>query len=192
MARKKHKSHKDQDYIVGKLSVNARGFGFVTPEIVNSEKATDIFIPASKLASALHGDRVKVKLMRNFGFSMRNEDGNKREGRIAKVIERANTNIIGTYKSEHNFHYVEADDSRLPQFILVHNFKDFKELKNGMKVVVEITNYSNPMSGIISEILGKRKEPGIDILAVIRRYGVNAEFPQEILEVLQVIAHGFY
>ena len=179
MARNKKK---EQEFIVGRLSVNARGFGFVTPEDVNSEKDTDIFIPPSKMSSALNGDRVKVKLVRNFGFGIHSEGRDKREGRIVKIIERVNTNIIGTYKSEHNFHYVEADDARLPQFILIHNAKDFKELKNGMKVVVEITHYSNPMSGIISEILGKRKEPGVDILAVIRRYGVNPEFPQEVLE----------
>ena len=182
MARNKNKhKNKNQDHIVGRLSVNARGFGFVTPEEINSEKDTDIFIPASKMGSALHGDRVRVKISNSINYYDQ-DNRNKREGRITQVLERVNTSIIGTYKSEFTFHFVEADDSRLPQFILIRNFKTFKELKRGTKVIVEITDYSNPMEGIITEVLGGRKEPGIDILAVIRRYGVTPEFPKEVLE----------
>ena len=181
MAKNKSKKS-EKDFVIGTLSVNARGFGFVTPEVINSEKDTDIFIHANKMASALHGDRVRVKITQPRNYYERVVNA-KREGRINQVLERVNKTIIGTYKIIDIYHFVEADDARLPQFILIQNTRDFVELKSGMKVVVEITSYSTPITGIISEILGKRKETGVDILAVIRRYGVIEKFPPEVLEV---------
>ena len=176
----RNKKLKENDIIIGKLTVNTRGFGFVTPE--STEKnSTDIFIPADKMSTALHGDRVKVKITppRNFYEQHIRE---KREGRIVKVLDRANTIIVGTYGVIDVFDIVEADDAKLNLAVLITNARTFKNLKPGMKVVVEITSYKIPVSGIITEILGKRKEPGVDILAILRRYGIIEEFSPEILE----------
>ena len=162
--------------------MNARGFGFVTPEIQESEEDTDVFIHAGKMATALHGDRVRIKITPPRNYYEAHIRG-KREGEIIQVIERVNKQIIGTYKVINFNHVVVADDVRLPQMIRVQNYKDFSELKPGMKVVLEITSYSTPLSGIITEILGKEREPGVDILAIIRRYGVTPEFPKEVLDV---------
>ncbi|MBR1728222.1 MAG: ribonuclease R [Selenomonadaceae bacterium] len=172
----------DKNFIIGRLSMNARGFGFVTPEIQESEEDTDIFIHAGKMATALHGDRVRIKITPPRNYYEAHIRG-KREGEIIQVIERVNKQIIGTYKVINFNHVVVADDVRLPQMIKVQNHKDFSELKPGMKVVLEITSYSTPLSGIITEILGKEREPGVDILAIIRRYGVTPEFPKEVLDV---------
>ena len=181
MARNRFKKG-DGDFVIGRLSVNARGFGFVTPEVKESDSDTDIFIHAGKMSSALHGDRVRVKITppRNY---YEQYIRNKREGRVVQVLEHVNKSIVGTYKLVNFYHIVEADDVRLPQFIMVQNHREMKGLKSGMKVVVEITNYpkdDRPPIGVISEILGKKKEPGVDILAVIRRYGVTEEFPPEV------------
>ena len=185
MARKRTRKH-EEEFIIGRLSANVRGFGFVTQEDTTSTRNDDIFITSNRMAGALNGDKVKVKLLRSRNYHEQEFNG-KSEGRIVQILERANTNIIGTYKIERTHQYVEADDNRLPQFILIQNNKQFKELKNGMKVVVEITNYSTPMSGIIKEILGNRKESGVDILAIIRSYGVYEEFPKEVLDAAQKI-----
>ena len=66
MARKKN-NKRDNDFIIGRLSVNARGFGFVTPENEGTAKSNDIFIPANKMTSALHGDKVKIKISYSWG-----------------------------------------------------------------------------------------------------------------------------
>ena len=54
-----------------------------------------------------------------------------------------------------------------------------------MKVVVEITDYDtayDTMTGKIIEVLGQRKEPGVDILAILRRYNVYEEFSNDVME----------
>ncbi len=180
---KKNLRKKQDKFIIGKLSVNARGFGFVTPENANSDDE-DIFIAPTKMSSALNGDKVKVKIIMPRNFF---DENDKREGRIIKVIERVNQNMVGTFHSEQGFKYFEADDSRISQFILIKNAKQFKNLKNGMKVIVEIVEYSTPIVGIITEILGSPQDIGIDVLSVIRRFGIDENFSPEILEIAKKI-----
>ena len=38
--------------VVGTLSMTSKGFGFVIPDVKNSEEETDVFIPVSALNSA--------------------------------------------------------------------------------------------------------------------------------------------
>ena len=66
--------------IIGRLAMNARGFGFVIPD--NKSDGEDIYIASNHLGGALNGDRVRVLILSRF-------DGNrKRSGRIIKVLER--------------------------------------------------------------------------------------------------------
>ena len=179
MAR--NKKNRDEKFVTGCLSVNARGFGFVTPETAETEKINDIFIPGDKMSTALHGDRVKVQItVPPWDYY---DPYGKPEGKIVKVLERANTTVVGTYNTIDIFDVVEPDDVRICRRIMISNARMFKNLKPGAKIVVEITSYRNPVTGIITEILGNRKDPGVDILSVIRRYGIVEEFPQEILEI---------
>ena len=183
-AKKKSRKKTDGKFVIGTLSVNARGFGFVKPEKEDSENDSDIFIPAQKMSSALNGDRVKVEITPPRNYYEQNIS-RKREGKIVRVLKRVNTTIVGTYRIEKEFHYVEPDDSRIQYKLFTKNEKDFPELKPGMKVVTEITNYCtpskwDPMYGNIVEVLGTSRNPGIDILSIIRRYDVPEEFPQEV------------
>ena len=175
------KKRKDDNIVIGYLSVNARGFGFVTPEDAEPKKTKDLFIPADSMSNALHGDKVKVKITSDPWDYY--DPAGKPEGRIIKVLERATTTIVGTFNTVDVFDIVEPDDARISRRILIRNAKTFKNLKKGMKVVVEITDYNNPIHGIITEILGRSKDPGVDILAILRRYGIVEEFPQEVREI---------
>lgn len=187
MTRKKFSKPKTE-FVTGTLSVNARGFGFVTPEDeeIQSDKDNDIFIHANKMKNAMNGDKVKVKIIESRNYYERVILG-KREGQVVQVLEHANKNVVGTYISVGVCHFVEADNLKLPQFIAIKNFKDFPEIKSGTKVVVEIVSYSEPIVGIITEVLGGHKETGVDILAVIRQYGVVEEFPPDVLEAVSQI-----
>ena len=186
MSRKKIKRVDKDLVVVGKLSVNAHGFGFVTPEDSNSDENTDIFIHANKMSSALHGDTVKVKIIQPKNYYER-VILKKREGQIIQVLEHVNKNIIGIYHVTDLYHFVEADDARLPSFISIKNYKELPKLKDGMKVVVEIKNYSKQITGIITEILGNTKDVGVDILSIIKRYGITEDFSPEIMEIASKI-----
>lgn len=55
---------------------------------------------------------------------------------------------------------------------------------DGHKVVCQITSYGkknrNP-EGVITEILGHRNDPGVDIMSIVRGFDLPTEFPEKVL-----------
>ena len=161
----------------GTFLSHAKGFGFVTPE----EGGNDIFIPASETNGAMQKDKVLYKVIQKSG------DGKKAEGTIIKVLERANSRIVGLFEQVKGYGFVIADDKKFAKDIFIA-----KELTmgavTGHKVVVEITDYGadrrNP-EGKIVEILGHINDPGVDILSVIKRYDLAVEFEKEVYQEIE-------
>ncbi|TDT50752.1 ribonuclease R [Fonticella tunisiensis] len=159
--------------VVGKLQGNPKGFGFVIPDI---EGQPDVYIPAEGINGAMHNDRVIAKIVKE-GIP-----GKKIEGEIIRILERANTKIVGTFEKSDYFGFVIPDDKRIYQDIFIPK-ADINGAKNGYKVVVEVVKWPekrrNP-EGKIIEILGSRDNPGIDILSIIKKYNLPEEFPEEV------------
>lgn len=160
--------------ITGTLTVNQRGFGFVT----RGADERDAFIPPTAMADAMHGDRVQVKILRE------DKKDKKAEGEIIRVVERKNTTVIGTYQESRNFGFVAPEDVRLKYDIFIpKSGRNFAELDD--VVVVDITKWPekgrNP-EGVISEILGKKGDKGVDILTVVKKYALPEEFPPKVYE----------
>lgn len=161
----------------GTFLSHTKGFGFVTPE----EGGNDIFIPASETNGAMQKDKVLYKVIQKSG------DGKKAEGTIIKVLERANSRIVGLFEQVKGYGFVIADDKKFAKDIFIA-----KELTmgavTGHKVVVEITDYGaerrNP-EGKIVEILGHINDPGVDILSVIKRYDLAVEFEKEVYQEIE-------
>ena len=164
--------------VVGKLSMSGKGYGFIIPDVRLTEAETDVFVPGAMLGSAMHGDRVVARV------SPSPIPGRSREGEIIRIVERANTKIVGTFASTRSFAFVTPDDQKLGQDIFIPK-KAFGGAKNGMKVVVEITKWPegrHSAEGQITEVLGKTGDPGVDVLSVMRQYDLSQEFPAEVQE----------
>ena len=80
------------DLYVGRLQTHAGGYGFVIPERP-VEGGGDIYISGPLLNDAMHGDRVVARLERI-------KEGGRVEGRIIRILERANSTIVGTLPSQ--------------------------------------------------------------------------------------------
>ncbi|MDD7794793.1 ribonuclease R [Clostridium sp. 'White wine YQ'] len=161
--------------ITGKLQVHSKGFGFLIPD---EEGRADVFIPANNMNGALNGDRVIAKILK--------EDvaGKKCEGEIREVIERANKSFVGVYEDSKNFGFVVPEDKRIQNDVFISR-KDTNGATTGDLVIVEITKWAdqrrNP-EGKIVEILGKKGEKGLDILTIIKKFGLPEEFPDKVIK----------
>ncbi len=157
---------------VGKLQIAQRGFGFVLVENVDMR---DVFIPAGALKGAMNGDKVMVKLTKK---------GPKSEGEVIKVVERAHSTVVGTYQEGKSFGFVIPDDNKLKNDVFVSK-NNTLGAREGDKVVVQIIKYAeerrNP-EGKVVEVLGQSGAPGVDILSVIRSYGLPEAFNHRTLE----------
>ena len=164
--------------VVGKLSASNKGYGFVIPDKIRSPHETDVFIPPDAMMSAMHHDRVVVRI------HCQNGQGKSRDGEIIRIVERANSRIVGTFEASRNFGFVTPDDLRLGQDIFIPR-DDKNIVQTGSKVVVEVTKWpekKRSAEGKIIEVLGSKGETGIEILSIIKRHNLPIEFPIEVQE----------
>ncbi|MCI7330141.1 MAG: ribonuclease R [Selenomonadaceae bacterium] len=162
--------------VVGKLSMTAKGFGFIIPDVRETEEETDVFVPGVSLNSAMHGDRVVARVTPS------QEPGRSREGEIIRVLERANERIVGTYESSRTFGFVTPDNTKLNNDIFIPK-KAAHGAKTGAKVVVEITKWPtgrHNAEGKVTEIIGMKGDPGVDILSVMKQYDLSETFPEDV------------
>ena len=163
---------------VGTFSGTAKGFGFV---VIEGEQE-DIFIPESATKGAMNGDKVQVEITEL-------KTGKRREGRIVSILERGNEVVVGTYTKSKNFGFVIADNQKLGTDIFIPK-EQSKGAVTGHKVVVRITQYGekgkNP-EGKVIEILGHINDPGVDIMSIIRGFGLPEEFPDEVMKQVEKV-----
>jgi len=170
----------EADLVTGKLSIHQVGFGFLAQE---KSGEPDIFIAAENTGTAMNGDRVVVRVNRDVP-KRRAKDRYRQEGRVIRILERARETIVGTLQHSKNFYYVVPDDPRIVHNVYVQLPKDRKAAV-GDKVVVRLEDWQsrhvNP-EGQIVEVLGRADAPGVDMLSIIRKYGLPMDFPKAVLE----------
>ncbi|MFD2922653.1 ribonuclease R [Halobacillus naozhouensis] len=161
--------------IRGRIQMHAKGFAFLLPE---DDSKDDVYIHHSDLHSAMNNDTVLVRIEK------RDENGQRPEGTVIRIVERATTRVVGTFESSRNFGFVVADDKRIPNDIFIPKGQTNGAIE-GHKVIVSITKFPEERmsaEGEVVEILGHKNDPGIDIISIIHKHGIKTEFPEEVLE----------
>jgi len=162
--------------IRGKLQQHPKGYAFLIPE---DRELSDIYIHANDLKGAMNNDTVLVRIT-----SKGSRDG-RLEGEVARIVQRANEEIVGLFEHHESFGIVVPDDRRLNRDILVKP-EHFRGAVTGQKVVVRMLKFpegrSTAAEGEIVEILGHKDDPGVDILSIIRKHRLPEQFPPEVLE----------
>lgn len=166
--------------LVGTFTSHPKGFGFVTIEDMDE----DVFIPADKTLDAMHKDTVEIQVISG------KAPGKRAEGVVTKIVERGMKTVVGTYESSKNFGFVVSDDPKFSKDIFIP-LERSKGAVAGHKVVVEITSYGkngkNP-EGKVIEILGHINDPGVDIISLVRAYGLPEEFPERVMNQAERVA----
>ena len=189
--------------IAGRLDLHRDGYGFVRP---NARQSTtdDVFIPPDEINAAMQGDQVLVEL------APPRADG-RRLGRIARIIERRNTTVVGTFHYARGErvqgNYVVPFDERMTQSILIPHGGEAapaSELKTAHRVIgeesrttvldhdnleglivdVEITAWPTPTKppiGRVIEVLGHPDDFGVDVEMMIRKHQLPRVFPANVL-----------
>lgn len=157
--------------IRGRIIGHKDGFGFCQPD----DGGKDIFIPHHQMYSVLHGDKVLIK-------PAGTDNRGRPEGRVVRVVEPRDNNIVGRYFVENDLGIVVPDDSRISQDILIPH-ADNMGARHGQLVVVTITRRPNRRTSPIAkvtEVLGDHMAPGMEIEIAIREHDIPNEWPQGI------------
>ena len=163
------------DLVVGRLTTNPGGFGFVVPDQPDPDaERQDIYIPAANLSEAMHGDRVVVRIER------RTERG--AEGRIIRILERSQSSIVGRYEvDDAGLGYVAPFDKRVLTDVQVPTGQS-SSAEPGEMVLVEITRWPSATRGPVGkvvEVLGRIDEPGVDTQIIMRKFGIPDKHSEE-------------
>lgn len=159
-----------------------------------------IFVPGREAGTALDGDKVEIQLVKNeppawHRNSTRSQgkgpEENKDElhARVVRVVERNRTRIVGRFYSKGTRATVVPDDGRLPTSFRLTRI--LPEAEQGDIVVAEFAGWESPHTlptAAMIEVLGRDTDPGVDILAVIHRYGLPLEFPDAVLREAEAIS----
>ncbi len=161
------------DLIAGRILSYADGFGFLKPD----DAGDDLFISPREMNRVLHNDRALVRVS---GVDRKG----RREGKIVEVLERNTQQVVGRFVKEHGVQFVQPDNKKITQNILIPKGQG-QGAKKGEMVVATITEQptlrSQPI-GKVTEVLGAHMAPGMEIDVAIRTYDLPNIWPDEVVE----------
>ncbi len=167
--------------IEGTIMVRGKGTGFVAVE----GQPEDIIIERDSLGFALDGDIVRISLKKKV-------PGRRQEGNVEEVIKAAYREFIGTVKEKTidgtTVRYLTPDNTRIHIRPLL---PDAGPDMIGMKVVVEIYKWSQPLLdplAKVTETIGRAGDHETEMQAIIRSGGFSKSFPESV----QRAAHTLY
>lgn len=161
----------DDDLIRGKIIAHPEGFGFLAPE----DGGADMFLHARQMRPVLHGDKVVAHVT---GVDRRG----RKEAAIIRVVEHANTHIVGRLTFEDDMVFLSPDNKRIHQDIMVHK-DQLGDATEGQMVVVEITQqptFRHQPIGRVDKVLCDHMAPGMEIDVAIHAHNIPTEWPTEV------------
>lgn len=152
------------------------GFAFARP----TDGGEDIFIPGALMNGCLIGDKVLVNGIR--------KDAKGYSGRVSKILEKGKKAITGTInETEYGFELIPDVAIRFYPHI---EESDLNGAKNGEKVLAKLVkDYRGDWSqAFVLKIFGSGDSARVCADAVIEKYGIPNQFPEEVLKEAEEIA----
>ncbi len=161
------------EFLEGKIEFNKRGAGY----LLTPEDEPDIHITPGMTWPALNGDIVQVEMI-----STKRKD--KPEGRVVKVVRRAREEYVGVVQVSDGFGFFVPDDTRSHTDFFIPKDK-LRGVKNNYKAIVKLTDWpkmaKNPNAEVL-KVLGKAGEHNTEIHAILMEFGLNPEFPKDVMD----------
>lgn len=167
--------------IRGEISISGGNFGFL--DVVGE---SSIFISGHYLNTAMNGDTVLVRILKN------NTNLNKsREGEVYKIVRRARDVIVGVFEHNLSFGFVRPKNSVKDIYIPK---KKIKGAKTGDLVAVKIYFWGDDEKkpeGEVVSILGDPQDTEALISALLINNGIQEKFPNEVIKETDKINDDF-
>ena len=125
----------------------------------------------------------KNKKNKFYSSKKSNKLKNKKINNKRKLEDTENKKlIVGTFEKSRNFGFVVPDGKKVDTDVFISK-KYTMGARNGQKVLVEITKEptkERKTEGRIIEIIGNQDDIGIDMLCIIKEFGLPDKFPKEV------------
>ncbi len=201
-----------QSDATGVLRVRYKGSGFVVLEKsatvakgIRLPEKVSIQVSPESMANALPGDRVALALTarsmpRSWSSDPRGEhrvidlkssDDLAVDGRVIEVLDRAEHRVIGSLIVEKGGALaLKPDSSTYPPRLELSSKETLRNPRNGERVLVEITEWSDPQLPPQAGLLERVGMPGDDGLAmreIVLANAIREKFPEAVLDEARAI-----
>ncbi len=151
--------------VEGALQLKGK-FGFVLSE---DPKAGDVMVQGPSLRLAMNGDRVRAKVTSG-------PEALRRSGEIIEVLSHSRQTVVGAFRRMGNLPVLVPED----ESAMVH-LKDLKSFVPhvGDIITAQILTWptiKDAATGVLTEVLGPRDAPGVDLQSLIRKYELPDAF----------------
>ena len=174
--------------VVGIYRRTNSGMAFVKPHAPTQESGGDIRVRETKELDASSGDEVMVKITRK-ATKLAGASGD-----VIRILNRATRTFVGTYFERDGEANVRIDGTVFAHSVNVGD-PGAKGAKPHDKVVVEMLRFPTNDArgeGVIAEVLGPLSQPGVDLMTIIRAFGLPEEFPEAALAEARAQADQFH
>ncbi|WP_246580564.1 ribonuclease R [Deinococcus aestuarii] len=171
----------------GRFQASAAGFGFVVPD----SGGEDFYVAPENTMEAWNGDIVLVR-MEGRGDTGRGGQGPRRGQRgdgsprasVVRIVQRAYKQLVGSLEFSKGHPILKPDDHRARHRILLLP-EGIEGLQSGARVVTALFwpehTGEDEVFGQVTRVLGAEDDPETETEAVIVKYGLRGEFPDEVL-----------
>ena len=169
--------------------VNSK-FAFVVPATasgVRGERSDDIWVSTDDLNGAVDGDRVQV-----LKFSDSGNRSRRVEGKVASVVERGRTELVGRVEVWPTYGFVGPDSKKVYEDIFIPKEK-LGGANNDEKVIVRLTKYPSGgggkqrFEGEVVTVLGVAGENNTEMHAILAEFGLPIHFPEDVEQEAETI-----
>ena len=157
--------------ITGTVDMTRMGYGFISSDDIED----DVFVAAKNLKTALHGDKVKVRL-----YAKRK--GARPEGEVIEILERWRTSFVGTVEIMPNFAFLIPDNKNMP-FDLYIPTNRLNGARQGQKAVARVTDWNPKSKNPVAEIINVLGDPGLhetEMHAILAEFELPYQFTEEV------------
>lgn len=189
----KHKSKKQKhnttknthisNELKGVLDVTRSGIGYV----VIANGTGDVLVRQGDFNTALHGDTVKVKVVKE------NLNSGRKEGKITEVISRKQTEFIGHLQLSTNFAFFVPDtDKPMPDlFIPLDKINGAKHKEKVIARLVKWEKGDKKPIGEIMSVLTAADENDAAMKEILAEAGFPLSFPEEVMKEANQLSDDF-
>ncbi len=167
----KYKIKTGKGFITGTVDMTRMGSGYIKTEDLED----DVFVAANNLKTALHGDKVKVRL-----YARRK--GSRPEGEVVEIIERWRTSFVGTVEVMPNFAFLIPDNKNMPFDLFIPSSKLNGALQ-GQKAVARVVDWDSKSKNPVAEIINVLGYPGLhetEMHAILAEFELPYSFTEEV------------
>ncbi len=185
-----YKADENANLIEGVVDhVNSR-FAFVVPATasgVRGDRNDDIWVSTEDLGGAVDGDRVRV-----IRFTDSRNRNRRVEGKVANVIERGRTELVGRIEVWPTYGFVIPDSKKIYDDIFIPKEK-LGGANDNEKVIVRLTKFPDPNSskqrfeGEVITVLGVAGQNNTEMHAILAEFGLPIHFPEDVEQEAEAI-----